>query len=106
MIISWKSPLPTKHKETEETNVHDLRGVRSGGERNRAAANVGLRLHGHWDRQPPNIYDRICFRDIDKRFAEQIINLENCVFGLQNFLFRESKRSKQVKYSAEEHGEQ
>ena len=33
----------------------------------------------------PHIYYRICFRDIDKSFAEQIISLENCDFGSKNF---------------------
>jgi len=59
-------------------------------------------MHGHWDRQPSHIYDRISFRDVDKSFAEQIISIENCAFWLQNVLFRKSKDSKQFKYSAEE----
>jgi hypothetical protein len=84
--------------------VHGVRGFRSDGPSSRAVTNLGLRLHGHWDRHPPHIYDRICFRDIDKSFAEQRISLENYAFCFQIFLFRESKYSKHVKYSAE-HGE-
>jgi hypothetical protein len=53
MISPSQRPLPTQDNTTyeHETNIHALSGIQNLDPSNQAAADLRLRLRGHWDRQ-------------------------------------------------------
>ena len=51
MISSSPRPLPDNTRHSQQTNIHAPGGIRTHDLCRRAAADLGLRPRGHWDRQ-------------------------------------------------------
>ena len=52
VISSSQRPLPDNTQHSQQTNIHDPGGIRTHDLSRRAAADLHLRPHGYWDRQP------------------------------------------------------
>ena len=50
VISSSQRPLPDNTQHSQQTNIHDPRGIRTHNLSRRAAADLRLRPRGHWDR--------------------------------------------------------
>jgi hypothetical protein len=51
MISSSQRPLPDNTQQAQQTEIHAPGGIRTRNPSKRAAADLRLRLRGHWDRQ-------------------------------------------------------
>jgi hypothetical protein len=51
VISPTQRPLPDKAQHSQETHIHAPGGIRTQNPRKRAAADLGLRPRGHWDRR-------------------------------------------------------
>jgi len=69
VISSSQRPLPDNTRQSQQTNIHSPGGIRTQNLSRRAAADLRLRLRGHWDRQPTYLSNRnkYCFRRATNR---------------------------------------
>ena len=59
MISSSQTPLPDNTKHWQQTDFYALGGIRTHNLSRRAAADLRLRLRGHWDRQRNTNYNTV-----------------------------------------------
>ena len=60
MISPSQRPLPDNTQHSQQTNIHAPVGIRTHNLSRRAAVDLRLRPHGHWDRHHHNYDHHIC----------------------------------------------
>jgi hypothetical protein len=56
VISSSQRPLPDNTQHSQQTDIHALGGIRNHNLSRRAAANLHLKLRGHWDRHKKHYF--------------------------------------------------
>jgi hypothetical protein len=75
MMSSSQRPLPDSTQHSQQTNIHAPGGIRNHDLSRRAAADLRLRPHGHWDR-PSKKYFPSVYRITNVRFPANV-----CLFS-------------------------
>jgi len=83
-VIGWSQrPLPDNTQHSQQTGIHAPGGIRTHDLSRRAALDLCLRLHGHWDRQELTLHTTFF------RYQETTLSYfpQNATFSLFNLVW-------------------